>query len=53
MSLKTDYLKGEIDGEKSKGDSVIDGLLGTGHYNPPSGSDRSEAYNSGFREGRK
>lgn len=53
MSLKTDYLKGEIDGEKSKSDSVVSKLMGTDHYNPPSDSDRAEAYKMGHREGRK
>lgn len=53
MSLKTDYLQGEKDGEKSKSDSFIAKLTGQDHYNPPSDSDRSEAYKMGHREGRK
>jgi len=53
MSLKNDYLRGEMDGEKSKSDSALSKLMGTDHYNPPSDPDRAEAYKDGHREGRK
>lgn len=53
MNLKTDYLKGEMDGEKSKSDSVLSKLIGSDHYDPPSDPDRAEAYKMGHREGRK
>lgn len=43
MSLKTDYLKGQIDSEKSQSNSVLSKLVGSDHYNPPSDLDRSEA----------